>query len=285
MLDYRYLKAFILTAKHSSFSKAAYELKIAQSAVSRQIKLLEKSIGHELIIRSPQKVILTEKGQDLLLAAQGFENHATEIFEEKRTKPIRIGVLQGLLEAWSREVFERYYEQHDGNMVIKVASPPKLRTWLENGKLDVAFINENIQNEIITSTKLFDETIVLISKDSINLDNIHQYRWIIYGNDDYIMKIYKKRSKKIVRVNDVTTVVQLVRAGVGIAAIPDHIVGDPGTMFVKRLDDIKSSEIYLSTLKFKTPPPRLTSFINIVMERKQHLIERIPQSHFSLAIS
>ena len=42
MLDFRYLKAFMLTAKYSSFSKAAEELNIAQSAVSRQIKLLEE---------------------------------------------------------------------------------------------------------------------------------------------------------------------------------------------------------------------------------------------------
>ena len=48
MLDFRYLKAFMLTAKYSSFSKAAEELNIAQSAVSRQIKLLEDALGTDL---------------------------------------------------------------------------------------------------------------------------------------------------------------------------------------------------------------------------------------------
>ena len=283
MLDYRYLKAFILTAKHTSFSKAAYELKIAQSAVSRQIKLLEDSIGHELIIRSPQKVILTEKGQDLLMAAKDFENHAMDIFEEKKPKPIRIGVLQGLLETWSREVVERYYEKHDENMIIKVATSAKLRTWLQNGKLDVAFINENIQNETITSTKLFDETIVLISKEPIELEKIHLYRWIIYSNDDYLMKIYKKRSKKIVRINDINTVFQLVKSGLGIAAVPSHILSDSHSLSVKRIDEIKSSKIYLSTLKFKTTPQRLNFFIATVMERKEYLTEKIYHPNFSLA--
>ena len=60
-MEYRYLKAFLLTAEHSSFSKAAQLLSIAQSAVSRQIKLLEESLGEELIIRSSKKVILTTK--------------------------------------------------------------------------------------------------------------------------------------------------------------------------------------------------------------------------------
>ena len=65
MFDYRYLRAFIFTGKHSSFSKAAMELRIAQSAISRQIKLLEQSLNQELIIRSSKKVILTDKGKEL----------------------------------------------------------------------------------------------------------------------------------------------------------------------------------------------------------------------------
>jgi len=61
-LDYRYLKAFMITARYLNFSKAAQELNIAQSAVSRQIKLLEESVGQQLIVRSSKKVLLTEKG-------------------------------------------------------------------------------------------------------------------------------------------------------------------------------------------------------------------------------
>ena len=40
-----YLKAFLVTAKHLSFSKAAEEMRVAQSAVSRQVKLLEESLS------------------------------------------------------------------------------------------------------------------------------------------------------------------------------------------------------------------------------------------------
>lgn len=82
-MDYRYLKAFILTAQHASFSKAAEILGIAQSAVSRQIKLLEDSLGEELIIRSSKKVLLTAKGKELYLTASNFDKAALQIFERK----------------------------------------------------------------------------------------------------------------------------------------------------------------------------------------------------------
>lgn len=79
-LDYRYLKAFMVTSKHLNFSKAAEELGIAQSAVSRQIKLLEESVEEQLIIRSSKKVLLTEKGLALLTELNNFEERLQDIF-------------------------------------------------------------------------------------------------------------------------------------------------------------------------------------------------------------
>ena len=99
-IDYRYLKAFLQTAKHLNFSKAADELNIAQSAVSRQIKLLEESMGEQLIVRSSKKVLLTDKGKQLLSAIQGFENAAKLITKSDDKKLIRVGILHGLLETW-----------------------------------------------------------------------------------------------------------------------------------------------------------------------------------------
>ena len=164
-VEYRYLKAFILTAKHSSFSKAAMELRVAQSAISRQIKLLERSLGQELIIRSSKKVVLTDRGRELFLAVQGLEDSVEDIFGPERRKTIRIGVLQGLLENWSRQIFEIYYGSYDDNMLIRVGHPSELKDMLQGGQLDLVFTNENICGELITSFKLFDENLVLISKE------------------------------------------------------------------------------------------------------------------------
>ena len=73
-MDFRYLKAFIATAENGSFSKAAEKLNIAQSAVSRQIRLLEDSIDQELILRSSKQLVLTPKGQEVLSLSRSFLN-------------------------------------------------------------------------------------------------------------------------------------------------------------------------------------------------------------------
>jgi LysR family glycine cleavage system transcriptional activator len=57
------LLAFEATARHGSVSRAAEELNLTQSAVSRQIQHLEESLGVSLFRRSRQRVVLTDVGR------------------------------------------------------------------------------------------------------------------------------------------------------------------------------------------------------------------------------
>ncbi len=59
------LHVFEVTARHLSFSKAADELCVSQSAVSHQIKLLESSLGKSLFKREHNQVSLTVYGGSL----------------------------------------------------------------------------------------------------------------------------------------------------------------------------------------------------------------------------
>src|SRR5690606_21206130 len=60
------LTAFDAVARHQSFSAAAQELSLTQSAVSRQINALEKQLGIALFERSSRHVVLSEAGRTYL---------------------------------------------------------------------------------------------------------------------------------------------------------------------------------------------------------------------------
>ncbi|MGO4568739.1 LysR substrate-binding domain-containing protein [Rhizobium sp. 2YAF20] len=62
------LLAFKLAIEHGSFTAAASELNITQSAVSHQVAKLEKSIGARLITRSARGLALTDAGETLIAA-------------------------------------------------------------------------------------------------------------------------------------------------------------------------------------------------------------------------
>lgn len=263
-MEYRYLKAFILTAQYASFSKAAELLGIAQSAVSRQIKLLEETLEEELIIRSSKKVLLTAKGRELFIIASNFDKTALSIFEKEDTRPLRIGLLHGLLENWFHPILTTYYKKYNRNAHISVMTPTNLKAGLSDGKFDIIFTTENIQSELITSLKLFDEQIVLISKDELDLKDLTRYRWIVYNDTDNIYKISKESSKSIIQVDSITTIVNLVRNGVGIAAVPSHTLKKTDKLYSYEFSKLNDSHIYMATLNYRTMPAHIDEMAQLV---------------------
>lgn len=59
------LRGFVLAARRGSFTKAAEELHLTQSALSRQIQVLETELGEQLFVRTTRSLKLTEAGMKL----------------------------------------------------------------------------------------------------------------------------------------------------------------------------------------------------------------------------
>jgi len=64
--DIATLQAFECAARHGSFTQAANELNLTQSAVSRQIKDLESQLGVLLFERIRQRILLSDAGRKFL---------------------------------------------------------------------------------------------------------------------------------------------------------------------------------------------------------------------------
>jgi LysR family transcriptional regulator, glycine cleavage system transcriptional activator len=63
------LRGFRVAARHLSFTRAAQELFVTQSAISREIKTLEEQIGQPLFHRVHRALQLTRAGEELYRAA------------------------------------------------------------------------------------------------------------------------------------------------------------------------------------------------------------------------
>ncbi|TRX57077.1 transcriptional regulator GcvA [Thalassomonas sp. M1454] len=72
------LKAFEVSARLLSFTKAADELFVTQAAVSHQIKLLENHLGLKLFMRKNRTLLLTEEGQSYYLDIKDIFNSLQE---------------------------------------------------------------------------------------------------------------------------------------------------------------------------------------------------------------
>ena len=84
-MDLKALQYFAAAAQYGSIAKAAGQLNVAQPAVSRLIRKLERDLGAELLIRSAQGVTPTGEGQHLLARTAPVLQLLKQTREEVRT--------------------------------------------------------------------------------------------------------------------------------------------------------------------------------------------------------
>ena len=98
------LKCFEAAARSHSFSKAADELHVTQSAISHQIRQLEQWFGVSLFDRQGRQTVPTAKGEELAQAlAESFEiigKACKRIVQSDQGPPLTIGVLPSIATIW-----------------------------------------------------------------------------------------------------------------------------------------------------------------------------------------
>ena len=266
-MDPRYLKAFVATARLGSFSKAAEELNIAQSAVSRQIKLLEQSVDSELILRSSKQIILTPKGKQLYELSDLFLQGCERIMTESQDRDIRIGIIHGLLETWFHKVIIAFSKEYPNRLFVEINNFKNLEKDLLAGKLDLIFTPKNIQNDLISARRIFDETRDLVSTETINVETLDQYTWITYNSEDILFKLGHTHSKQLIQVNSITSMMRLVQQGIGIAVLPRHLTCEhPELRRFPLPPKYQSSPIYIATLSYVNLPENLSQILEIIKQ-------------------
>jgi DNA-binding transcriptional LysR family regulator len=78
--ELRRLRYFVAVATERNFTRAAERLHVAQPALSRQVRLLERELGVELLRRTTHEVALTDAGRFLLERAPGLLNATDELW-------------------------------------------------------------------------------------------------------------------------------------------------------------------------------------------------------------
>jgi DNA-binding transcriptional LysR family regulator len=83
-MDLRHARVFVTVADLGTVSGAARQLRVAQPALSRQIRDLERDLGFDLFDRVGRRLLLTNAGEQLLGEVRGLVNHATAVDERAR---------------------------------------------------------------------------------------------------------------------------------------------------------------------------------------------------------
>ena len=129
------LRAFEAVARRLSFSEAADELFVTQSAVSRQIKGLEEEIGAALFVRGTRHVEMTQSGQMLLRSVeaglQKIDASVRQIRQVRSRKRVSVTTFASFGSLWLLpriEAFQRLNPDIDlrvsaGDMIADLDDP------------------------------------------------------------------------------------------------------------------------------------------------------------------
>jgi DNA-binding transcriptional LysR family regulator len=141
------LIAFEASARHESFTRAAEELSLTQSAICRQIGSLEQFLGIELFRRSRRGVKLTEAGMSYAkrVAAQldAVERDTLSVMNLQGAATIELALVPTFGTQWLLPRLKRFHEAHPG---VTVNLTDRTRPFLfADTELDAAIYHGDAQ--------------------------------------------------------------------------------------------------------------------------------------------
>ncbi len=134
------LRAFEAVARRLSFSEAADELFVTQSAISRQIKGLEEDLGAALFVRGTRHVEMTQSGQMLLRSVeaglQKIDASVRQIRQVRSRKRVSVTTFASFGSLWLLPRIEAFQRLHP-DIDIRVSAADQIAD-LDDPELDLA---------------------------------------------------------------------------------------------------------------------------------------------------
>jgi len=165
------LLAFEASARHLSFTKAAGELSLTQSAVSRQIQALEESLGARLFERRTRALLLTEAGQRFHQVAQQVLAELDAATQKLRgaaaARTVTVSTTPGFASLWLIPRLNGYLQAHPGVDVRISASYEMIN--LEREGVDLA-IRYASAAEMKGQRPLFAEEVLPVCSPALAAD-------------------------------------------------------------------------------------------------------------------
>ena len=163
------LKGFEAAARHLNFTKAADELFVTQSAVSRQVQTLEDGLGVRLFVRQRRGLRLTYEGERLFRAVQAALGQVLEVIESLSQRPaanrVTITSTMAFCALWlipRLGEFNRLFPE----VGVRIAANDQVLN-LERERIDISVRYCTQQDAPASAVWLFDEELVPVCSPAL----------------------------------------------------------------------------------------------------------------------
>lgn len=276
--QFRYFEAL---AKEKHFGRAADVCSISQPALSMQIKELEETLGSELFERSPKQLRLTGFGETFASQVREILRSVDELSQFARASKegflskLRLGVIPTIAPYLLPKVIGNLtYDYPRLDIHIRETLTEKLIQELDEGRLDAAIVALPISEPGLSEIHLFDEEFVLVRSQSDkdkpvpDSNKLREMRLLLLEEGhcfrDQALSFCNIRSglpSEGLEGSSLSTLVQMVGAGIGVTLIPQMAV------------PVEASSALVSISHFKNPKPKRK--IGMVWRKSSPMVEQL----------
>ncbi|WP_300648527.1 LysR family transcriptional regulator [Paenalcaligenes sp.] len=177
------LRVFEVAARYMSFTQAANELHVTQSAVSHRIKTLEEELGMRLFKRENSKLVLTEEGEQLLPELSNIfyqiRNVIDDVKDKSKKQPLYIVLRPYFAQSWLLPRLPDFWERHpeiDLHLIHSIHAPA-----FNSSNYDLAIQWTNAPAEDSVAIQLLDGSLTaccsphLIGDKVLNTNDLYDY--------------------------------------------------------------------------------------------------------------
>lgn len=276
----RYFDALI---RHGHFGRAAEACAISQPALSMQIKELEESLGGVLLERSARKVALTRFGEELAERVRSILHSVDELGDfarasrDRLTGRLRIGMIPTIAPYLLPTVIGDLTRLHpELDIHVREALTSKLIHELIEGRLDTAIVALPVSEPSLVEVALFAESFLLVRPgDDEGLpvpsgETLREMRLFLLEEGhcfrDQALSFCNMQSsppKEVLDASSLSTLVQMVSAGMGVTLIPEMAV------------PVETRSAAVSVARFEEPQPSRT--IGMIWRKTSPLASKLTQ--------
>jgi len=291
------LRYFVSVAELKSFTKAAVNHYISQTAITQQIHALEENIGVRLLDRNSRPISLTPAGKVFLKEAREILGRMDAALQHTREAStglegeLRLGYTKGYEHSDLPKHLRRFHHEYP-NVLISCYrhDTDKLAAGLLSGDYDIIFTwdSTNIHQEETLSLRLFERVPLRVAlyanhplarKKQLSRKDLKQENILFmspsgtgdsFGDAHYI-RLYQQAGYQpniLLRSSDMESILMMVAAEEGISIVPEYThawnIGTENVVFVPLSGEEEHEEILIAWRK-NDDNPALEHFIQRLM--------------------
>lgn len=242
-MELRQLRYFEAVARRRSFTQAARQLHVAQSALSQQVRQLERELGVELLRRTTRRVEVTEAGELVLTRARAALAEVDGVrgdldaFQGLVRGTLRLGGVPPVAPVHPAEMITTFARAHPGIAItVREDTAFTLIDMLRHDELDLvmALVDPEPLDGLDGVRLLDDELVAIAAPDHpfarlkrISIQLLASEPLITLGGGSALREALAAlvpEGRIVAEANDLETVRELTARGLGVTLMPRSVV-------------------------------------------------------------